>query len=502
MWFRISLRLRIYIALTALAGITVAGGSVMVWYTHRMERLLGDIIDRDIAAFQVVEALETALVSQKGFVSYYFLDGDPDWLRRLGEYRQIFKERMAEAERLVNSPAQREALTRIETEYQRYIADKDQVIDYYKTGQREVGSRLHAAVRNRFFRIMELCETYKGLYADRIVAAGAAGAEEARRLRFIAAGAIFAEFALAIMLVFVLIHHIFGPVRRLTQAAEGEGAPRRFDDEIKALSRSVHGLIRDAGQTHQELARSREHLLQSEKMAMVGRLAAGTAHSIRNPLTSVKMRLFSLSRSLGLTDTQKEDFDVISQEIRHIDTILQNFLEFSRPPKLKFQRVSPSSVVDMAIQLLEHRLKSYDVTVAVRRARPLPLVRVDPEQLKEVLVNLMVNACEAMGRGGHIEIGESVEGAGAVIRVADDGPGMPEAVVEKAFQPFFTTKDEGTGLGLSIALRIIEEHMGEMTIASQEGAGATFAIALPLDPEGASGGRADGGPGGGGGGGR
>ena len=145
-----------------------------------------------------------------------------------------------------------------------------------------------------------------------------------------------------------------------------EGDPDLAGDEVKALSHSVRGLIQNVDQTQSELQKSRESLLQADKMALVGKLAAGMAHSIRNPFTSVKMRLFSLNRSLKLSDTQKEDFDVISEEIRHVDTIVQNFLEFSRPPKLKIQSISPSVVVDQAIALLKHRLKSYDVEVTHR----------------------------------------------------------------------------------------------------------------------------------------
>ena len=204
---------------------------------------------------------------------------------------------------------------------------------------------------------------------------------------------------------------------------------------------------------------------------MVGKLAAGTAHSIRNPLTSLKMRLFSLSRSLSLTDIQKEDFDVISEEIRHIDTILQNFLEFARPPKLIMQTVSPSIVVDMAIQLLEHRLKSYDVEVSVQRDRLLQNIEGDPEQLKEVIVNLMINACEAITKSGIITVKEEeLKETGnryAVIKLIDNGPGIPESKMEKIFEPFFTTKEEGTGLGLSIAQRIIHEHKGRLDVRSK-----------------------------------
>jgi signal transduction histidine kinase len=274
-------------------------------------------------------------------------------------------------------------------------------------------------------------------------------------------------------------------LHRLAQEANKEGTLKKSGDEVKAISRSVHDLIEAAGQTHIELERSREHLLQAEKMAMVGKLAAGMAHSIRNPLTSVKMRLFSLSRSLKLSDYQKEDFDVISEEIRHTDAIVQSFLEFSRPPRLKMQQISPSIVVDMGLQLLEHRLKSYDVTVNVIRKQQLPEIQADPEQLKEVLVNLIINACEAMEQGGSIVIEEeedlvSTSGRVAVIRLKDNGPGIPESIRDNIFQPFFTTKEEGTGLGLSIAARIVEEHQGRLDIQSKEGQGSTFIITLPI----------------------
>jgi signal transduction histidine kinase len=232
------------------------------------------------------------------------------------------------------------------------------------------------------------------------------------------------------------------------------------------------------------LEKSRENLLQTEKMATVGKLAAGMAHSIRNPFTSIQMRLFSLSRSLNLDSDQQEDFEVISQEIRHIDTIVQNFLEFTRPPRLTMQRVSPSVVVDNAIQLLEHRLKSYDVSVEIIRDQVLPEVSADPEQLKEVLVNLIINACEAMGNGGTIVIDEQVSGLEngqrAHIRLSDSGPGISESRAEKIFQPFFTTKEDGTGLGLSIASNILNEHGGSITLQNPQTGGATFVISLPI----------------------
>ncbi|WP_218188246.1 histidine kinase dimerization/phospho-acceptor domain-containing protein [Desulfosarcina cetonica] len=155
---------------------------------------------------------------------------------------------------------------------------------------------------------------------------------------------IVTQVLLVILLAYLLMHQILNPVRALIMETCRNENIKLAGDDVKTLSMSVRGLIEDVDQTQVELEKSRENLLQAEKMAMVGKLAAGMAHSVRNPFTSVKMRLFSLSRSLKLSGMQKEDFDVISEEIDHIDTIVQNFLEFSRPPKLKMQPVSPSTV--------------------------------------------------------------------------------------------------------------------------------------------------------------
>lgn len=299
---------------------------------------------------------------------------------------------------------------------------------------------------------------------------------------------------LGLLLGWVLLRQVLGPIRRLARgaalgpeegAAKGSGAGQSSSDEVRAVGELVHGLLRDVDQTHTLLEESRLHLMQAEKLALVGKLAAGVAHSVRNPLTSVKMRLFSLERGLDLSPTQREDFEVISEEIRHLDTIVRNFLEFSRPPRPKFQQASPSDVVDMTLNLLKHRLETYGVDVRLVRERPLPEVDVDPEQLKEALVNLILNACDAMGENGRIEITEQIGfvdplGRVAVIQLSDSGPGIPAEIQDQVFQPFFSTKEEGTGLGLAIARRILEEHGGYIHLKPADKQGATFVLVLPL----------------------
>jgi len=484
MWKKFSLKNRILTVIGVLMLLTLMGGSIMIWYTYRIENLLVDVTETDLAAYQSAESLAESLVNQKGFVSYYFMDSDPDWLRQLGEYRQIFRERLNEARMYSEGSEESAILQTIEKEYGHYVTSQDIVISHYEAGQREAGEVLHHQARKRFFRILDLCSYYKDIHTKSILNLEQTHKIQARNLRMITVSGMAAVFSLGIVLAFILVKGILMPIQKLVQAASKENRPEKTKNIVQNLSHSIHDLIEKYDQTSSHLEKSRAHLLQSEKMAMVGKLAAGMAHSIRNPFTSVQMRLFSLRRYPDLSTIQREDLDVISEEIRHIDTIVQNFLEFSRAPKMKLQPISPSVIVDNTLQLLKHRLKSYEVETQLIRKNTLPLVQADPEQIKEVLINIIINACEVMHHGGSITIREEIRNHAsesmAAIRISDNGPGMPETVREKIFEPFFTTKEEGTGLGLSIVKRIIDEHQGRINLISHENQGTTFSIQLPL----------------------
>lgn len=193
-WRKISLRVRIYVILIALVMITMAGGIVTVWYTYQMEHLLTAVTVKDLSAFQTAEALVVALANQKGFVSYYFIEGDPEWLRQLGEYRQIFKELLNNALQLAETDREKNAISRIKDQYSHYIAVKDRVIGFYQEGRRETGTVLHGQARDLFFTVLKLCEKYKDIHKERIVQTKSASQDQAARLRFIAATAVSISF--------------------------------------------------------------------------------------------------------------------------------------------------------------------------------------------------------------------------------------------------------------------------------------------------------------------
>ena len=200
MWHGFSLRARIYIILAGLMFITLAGGFVTVWYSFKMERLLTTITEKELAAFQTAEALEIALANQKGFLSYYFIEGNPEWLRQLGEYRQVFKERLKDAFSYAGSEKEENVLQQIKTEYARYVEIKDRVIGLYQKGNREEGIRLHRQVRDIFFAVLELCEEFKAIHKHEIKQVNSDSRAEAAQLRVIAVAAVVIGELLALML--------------------------------------------------------------------------------------------------------------------------------------------------------------------------------------------------------------------------------------------------------------------------------------------------------------
>jgi signal transduction histidine kinase len=194
--------------------------------------------------------------------------------------------------------------------------------------------------------------------------------------------------------------------------------------------------------------------------------------------------MFSLGRSLKLTETQAEDLQVISDEIARIDRIVENFLEFARPPKLRLKECHLRDIVNSVITLLEYRLRAYNVELHYDFQPDLPKVIVDADRIKEALVNLVINACEAMETGGKISVNETrqhhpIMGDVVAVIVSDSGPGIPEAIIDKVATPFFTTKEDGSGLGLSIVTRIVREHNGKFIVSSNPDQGAQCIILLP-----------------------
>jgi signal transduction histidine kinase len=487
-WKGPGLSTRIFIILFFILTVSIVMGLTAIWYAQKFNTLVTELIASDMESLDAAREMETALANQKGYVTYYFLDGDQKWLDQLAIHRRSFENWMDKSAVYIRDEQSRRLLNDIRMKYESYVHGKDQVIELYSNGDRENGERLHRDVRKEFFELNDLCKKFKELN-EQVIQKEIAGSQH--RVRHITAMAVVLmglNMLLGIFLSFVLIKQVLIPIRRLSSEAALLDEPIAAGDEVGVLSKRVHGILEEMDRARTELKQSKAMLMNSEKMALVGKLATEVAHSIRNPMTSINMRLFSLKRSLEISDIQKEDFEVVADEMRRLDNIVRNFLEFSRPHKLKKQKIKISDIIDMTIDLLSYRLDLHNVKVLRRWDKDLPRIDGDPELLKEVFVNLIVNACEAMETGGEVMISEEeaiaeMVGRAILVKVTDNGPGMTDDVKARALEPFETTKPDGTGLGLFIAVRIIEDHGGKLELDSTPGKGTTFFITLPLVEE-------------------
>jgi signal transduction histidine kinase len=228
-------------------------------------------------------------------------------------------------------------------------------------------------------------------------------------------------------------------------------------------------------------------LIQAEKLASIGRISASIAHEIRNPLTSVKLNIQKVMESESLDDIDKEHLEISQEGIGHIENFIKELLNFTRVSELELNYFSVEQIVDESIKMIRNTLKLLDIELTKEVKERLPQVLVDGDKIRQVLLNILHNACEAVDEGGKITITLSLlkgrRGQKVRIQISDNGPGISEKDKENIFEPFYTTKSTGIGLGLANARKIIVQHKGSIHAVENEGSGACFDILIPCEEE-------------------
>ncbi|MBM2814227.1 MAG: domain S-box protein [Ignavibacteria bacterium] len=247
------------------------------------------------------------------------------------------------------------------------------------------------------------------------------------------------------------------------------------------------GEINGIGTIDREITREvqlQEQLIKSEKLAALGKLAAGVAHEINNPLTGVLTYAEDLLESFDETDTRREDLDVIIRETLRCREIVRNLLDFTRQDKPRFEKSHPNSIVERALLLIKRLPQFRNIEITKVMAPDLPEIQSDPQQIQQVLLNLFLNAADAMHYKGSITISTELDRGknNCMLSVADSGPGIPGDIIDKIFEPFFSTKSTN-GLGLAVSWSIIELHRGTIEVENMLRGGALFRVNLPCNIE-------------------
>jgi len=315
---------------------------------------------------------------------------------------------------------------------------------------------------------------------------------QTRRIRNYTLTTAAGVLAVVVLIYIWIVRRITRPVQNLSMAAHGVAAgdlsakiETRSADEVGELGRSFNTMVRQLQQSRRQLEEHHERAMErADRLATIGELASGIAHEIRNPLAGISGAMDLLRTEEGIAGDRQEMLDEVMKQIRRLENLTRDLLSYSRPGDPKPAPCSMNDLLESTLFLLETARERPDVKIKKRYAEDLPLVSVDPNQIQQVFLNILLNAVQAMPDGGDVTLATSVTGDDGnrrvLVEIEDQGAGMSPEVLRKAVTPFFTTKHRGTGLGLAIAQRIIDSHGGTLEILSAAGKGTTFCLSFPV----------------------
>ncbi len=251
------------------------------------------------------------------------------------------------------------------------------------------------------------------------------------------------------------------------------------DSDLAHLDQQMQYVVRRVEEAAGNLQRQQREMLRAEQLAAVGQLAASVAHEVRNPLTAIKILIDAAHRLRDRRPLTDDDLAVIRHEIVRLEQTVHGFLNFARPAPPRRSLCDFRDVIARALDLVRARARQQGVAIDLATPAEAVMADIDRSQLSTVLVNLFLNALDAMPRGGRLEIDLQAAEAGLMLVVSDNGSGIAAGIADRLFTPFVSSKPTGTGLGLSISKRVIEEHKGRISAGNRPEGGARFTITLP-----------------------
>jgi len=326
---------------------------------------------------------------------------------------------------------------------------------------------------------------FNGLILFVIATLSLAGPERHTVLLMAAVGAIIVCAVMVVTLALVVRRPMLELENRIQRVSEGDlQATVSFadrNDDIGDLGRNFNTMVLQLRESREEIERLHAtQMSRAEHLATLGELAAGLAHEIRNPLAGIAGVMDIIGRDVPSSSPAQEVLKDVREEVLRINRIVTDLLETARPRAPQMQLADLNTTVEHALMFAREQAKSKPIQFAFAKSADLPAFEHDPAQIHQVLLNLMLNAIQAVDGSGTVSITIEERAGFAAVEVSDTGPGIPPETLKSIFRPFFTTKGHGTGLGLSLAKRIIEDHGGQIDVASMPGHGCAFTVILPL----------------------
>ena len=478
-------------------------GGVAAWYLDGLQRESSRLLDRTVEKVVAAEELEVISHQLRYQLSQYKATRDPECLTKADSLRVEANQWLAKAAEMADTPLETERTTKIDQGYQRLFQAFEATVPNAETAEQQAASldRIHDLTESE---ILKPAEQLRHLTRESIAQASRRNLVLADRmgtglLLLGSCGAVaglLAGYGIA-RGIHRSLAQLTVPVRDATGRLNEVVGPVTVSsgESFEELELSLQGMANRIGEVVRQLQESQLAASRAQQLAAMGQLAAGLAHELRNPLTSMKILVQPSEDDSEAVQLDSQDLVVLREEIDRLERTIQVFLDYARPPALEKRTVVLREILAQTVEFIAPRARQLGVAIESNLPDQVLEIEADTGQIRQVLLNLLLNALEVSSHGDTISVrllcdsphaGNDrtcdVAAGGGWIRmeVADRGPGLPADLGEQIFEPFVSTKDAGTGLGLPICRRIVEEHGGELRAEDRDEGGAVFIVLLPM----------------------
>jgi two-component system, NtrC family, sensor histidine kinase HydH len=460
-------------------------GSVGGWYIQRMQRSTAQTVSLDMATIQAAEEAVFSIMAARMELAQFLATGDSAHLKAIPAICNQIEISLVQTEKLADDEDEISLTHQIRAGYEDFLAAWKTVsladpaertrLTVTRLKDQLTADKLLAPAKELLSleeRLIHKTSSRNQDVADRVAVflwlLGICGA----------AAGLFAGFGIAVGISQSIVN-LYVPIRAASGRLEEVIGPVNIAPArgIAHLDEILRGMADHVGTVVDRLQQTEHEVLRAEQMSALGQLAAGMAHELRNPLTSLKLLVQAAVESGPDAGLRGRDLAVVADETARLDRLLQTFLDFARPPKLEKRRADVLEVLRPTLELVSARARSQEVEIRADFP-PRLSIEADHEQLRQVFLNLVLNALDAQPRGGAIRVAADCQD-GFTLTVADDGPGIPADLAPQIFEPYISTKDSGLGLGLAISRRIVEAHGGRISVAAGPAGGAIFTVRIP-----------------------
>lgn len=490
---RLSLKL---LAPTLLVSVVlILGCALVAFYLHRLNVNVSAVLSENVQSARVASQLQTTTSE----LIRILRQAPPGANRsdRVEEQNREIRELLIEAESFANLESEQVLVDQLRDRLREYLNRwemRPQTPEQARVFDLELISHLET-------RVLTACHELRDFNAGQIENSARANRTTVQQLEWglilVGLGAPFGGLLLGYAIARGVRHSIYQLSVRIRDAAgrlnrELGSVTLAEETDLPALHKQMQGVIVEIERVVQQLQQREREVLRAEQLAAVGQVAAGVAHELRNPLTSIKMLVQTALEDRHGDDLPPEDLMLMESEIRRMEHIIRLFIDFARPPRSERRLTNLRPIVERSVALVEGRARKQKTDIHTDLpAHPL-MRNIDGAQIQQVMMNLLLNALDSVNEGGTVRVAVNETGNGHApsplesathgevrVTVTDDGPGIPSHIMERLFEPFVSSKESGLGLGLSISKRMVESHGGSIHGRNNPEGGATFSVTLP-----------------------